>query len=141
MPTGVQDNTQSDRRADWDRVEEAARKTCEHLLGLQNEEGYWVGELEADASVAAGYIPLMLFMTGKVDEPRARKIVPYVLSRQQPDGSWSTYEGGPGDLSVSVQVYFALKLAGKAETDPEMRRAREFILSRGGVQHANFRAK
>jgi squalene-hopene/tetraprenyl-beta-curcumene cyclase len=141
MPTGAENNTQNDRRADLDRVEEAVRKTREHLLGLQHEEGYWVGELEADASVAAGYIPLMLFMTGKVDEPRARKIVHYVLSRQKPDGSWSTYEGGPGDLSVSVQVYFALKLAGKAETEPEMRRAKEFILSRGGVQRANIITK
>jgi squalene-hopene/tetraprenyl-beta-curcumene cyclase len=122
-------------------VTEAARKTREHLLGLQSQEGYWVGELEADASVAAGYIPLMLFMTGKVDEPRARKIVHGVLSRQKPDGSWSTYEGGPGDLSVSVQVYFALKLAGKAETEPEMRRAKEFILSQGGVQRANIITK
>jgi squalene-hopene/tetraprenyl-beta-curcumene cyclase len=141
MPTGAEDNTQSDRRADLDRVEEAARKTREHLFGLQNEEGYWVGELEADASVAAGYIPLMLFMTGKVDESRARKIVYYVMSRQKPDGSWSAYEGGPGDLSVSVQVYFALKLAGKAEIEPEMRRAKEFILSRGGVQCANIITK
>lgn len=141
MPTGVENNTPSDPRADLDRVEAAARKAREHLLGLQNEGGYWVGELEADTSVAAGYIPLMLFMTGKIDEPRARKIVHYVLSRQKPDGSWSTYEGGPGDLSVSVQVYFALKLTGKAETEPEMRRAKEFILSRGGVQRANLITK
>jgi squalene-hopene/tetraprenyl-beta-curcumene cyclase len=141
MPTGAENKTQSERRADFDRVEEAVRKTCEHLLGLQNQEGYWVGELEADASVAAGYIPLMHFMTGSVDESRARKIVHYVLSRQQPDGSWSTYEGGPGDLSVSVQVYFALKLAGKADTEPDMRRAREFILSQGGVQRANLITK
>ncbi|MGE5295704.1 MAG: squalene--hopene cyclase [Solirubrobacterales bacterium] len=141
MPTGGEYITQSDRRADLDLVEEATRKTCEHLLGLQNEEGYWVGELEADASVAAGYIPLMLFVTGKFDDVRARKIVHYVMSRQQPDGSWSLYEGGPGDLSASIQVYFALKVAGKAETEPEMRRAREFILSKGGVQRANVITK
>lgn len=130
MPAGVENNTQSDRRADLDRVAEAARKAREYLLGLQNEEGYWVGELEADASVAAGYLPLMLFMTGKVNEPRVRKIVHYVLSRQKPDGSWSTHEGGPGDLSVSVQVYFALKLAGKAETEPEMHRTRSLFSPR-----------
>jgi squalene-hopene/tetraprenyl-beta-curcumene cyclase len=141
MPTGEVDNTECEREADLDRVAEATRKACAHLLGLQNQEGYWVGELEADASVTAGYIPLMLFVTGKVDERRARKIVHYVMSRQKPDGSWSTYEGGPGDLSVSVQVYLALKLAGRADTEPEMRRAREFILSQGGVQHANLITK
>jgi squalene-hopene/tetraprenyl-beta-curcumene cyclase len=141
MPTGGGNNTQNDRRADLDRVDEAMGKTCKHLLGLQSDEGYWVGELEADASVAAGYIPLMTFMTGKVDESRARKIVHYVMSRQQPDGSWSIYEGGPGDLSASVQVYFALKLAGKAESEPQMRLAKEFILSKGGVQRANIITK
>jgi squalene-hopene/tetraprenyl-beta-curcumene cyclase len=136
MPTGAENNTQSDRRAELDRVEEVARKACEHLLGLQNEEGYWVGELEADASVAAGYIPLMLFMTGKVDESRARKAVHYVLSRQKPDGSWSVYEGA-GDLGVGVR---SIALAGRKPKPNQKCACKEFILS-GGVQRANIITK
>ena len=117
-----------------DRAIESAQR---HLLGLQHPEGYWVGELEADASVAAGYIPLMHFMQVNIDPERLQKIVGYVRSKQQPDGSWSTYQGGPGDLNVTIQAYFALKLAGVSAEEPFMDRARCFVVARGGITRAN----
>jgi squalene-hopene/tetraprenyl-beta-curcumene cyclase len=118
-------------------LEPAIEKARTHLLGLQNPHGYWVGELEADASVSAGYIPLMYFMTGRVDPEKRDKAVNYALSKQKPDGSWSAYYGGPGDLNVSIQVYFALKLAGIPASEGYMEKARAFILSRGGVMQSN----
>ncbi|MCR4392998.1 MAG: squalene--hopene cyclase [Dehalococcoidales bacterium] len=118
-------------------LDEAIQRTRDYLLKIQNPDGYWVGELEADASVAAGYIPLMYFMTGKVDAEKKAKVVNYVRSRQNQDGSWSAYYGGPGDLNVSIQVYFALKLAGIPASEGFMQKARDFILSRGGVMKAN----
>ena len=122
-------------------VDQAIKKAQNHLLGIQSQKGYWVGELEADVSVTAGYIPLMYFMTGKVDPERQQKVVNYVISKQRADGSWSTYYGGPGDLSVSVQAYFALKLAGVSPEEPFMQRARQFILDHGGVAKVNIFAK
>ena len=41
------------------RISAAMHKAQVYLLSLQQEEGYWAGELAADASVTAGYIPLM----------------------------------------------------------------------------------
>ncbi|MBN1189267.1 MAG: squalene--hopene cyclase [Dehalococcoidales bacterium] len=127
----------SGNKPDVDRLKECIRRTREYLLRIQDKKGFWVGELEADASVSAGYIPLMYFMTGRVDPEKQRKVVCYVKSRQNADGSWSTYPGGPGDLNVSVQVYFALKLAGIPASNPEMQKARDFILSRGGLMKTN----
>lgn len=126
---------------DPNAVEEAIRRTRDYLLGVQNEDGYWVGELEADVSVAAGYIPLMYFLTGKVDPERQRKVVNYAKSRQRADGSWSTYHNGPGDLNVTIQTYFALKLAGAPAQEPFMQQARQFVLARGGITRANTLTK
>lgn len=100
-----------------------------------------MGELEADASVTAGYLPLMFFMTRQIDARRRDRVVNYVKSQQQADGSWSTYYGGPGDLSVTIQAYFSLKLAGVSPEEPLMRRARDFILNRGGITRANVFVK
>jgi squalene-hopene/tetraprenyl-beta-curcumene cyclase len=124
---------EGERRA----LEEAIEATQNHLLARQNPAGYWVGELEADASVTAGYIPLMVFMTGRVDPARQQKVINFVRSKQRPDGSWGAYCAGPGDLNVSIQVYFALKLAGIPAEEPFMRRARTFILDQGGIGKAN----
>ena len=77
-----------------------------------------MGELEADASVTAGYIPLMYFLFGWVEPERQRKAITYVLSRQNPDGCGRLDFGGPGDLDVSIQCYFGLKLGGLPRTTP-----------------------
>ena len=123
------------------QVQDAIEKSRGYLLGRQSPEGYWAGELEADASVTAGYIPLMYFMTGRVDSDRQRKAVRNVKDRQQADGSWSTYYDGPGDLNATIQAYFALKLAGLSSEEPFMQRAREFILAQGGITKANVLTK
>jgi squalene-hopene/tetraprenyl-beta-curcumene cyclase len=128
------ENSNTDR---FSKLNRAIDKTREYLLRSQSEEGYWVGELEADASVAAGYIPLMYYMDGRVDPAKQAKVVNYVRSKQKADGSWGSYFGSPGDLSVTIQVYFALKLAGMPATEPHMQKARDFVLAGGGLMKAN----
>ncbi|OGO31692.1 MAG: squalene--hopene cyclase [Chloroflexi bacterium RBG_16_54_18] len=124
-----------------DILEQAIYKAQKHLLELQHPNGYWVGDLEADASVTAGYIPLMYFMGVKVDEGRVRKIIHYVKGKQNQNGSWSSYQSGDGDLNVSIQVYFCLKLAGVLLTEPFMQQAAGFIRSKGGVSKASVFTK
>lgn len=114
----------------------AIDKTSQYLLRSQNSAGYWMGELKADASVSAGYIPLMYFMTGQVDPVRKQKVIAYVQSQQNTDGSWSSYHAGPGDLNVSIQVYFAMKLAGVSADELWMKRGSQYILSCGGIMCA-----
>jgi squalene-hopene/tetraprenyl-beta-curcumene cyclase len=118
-------------------LDKAIAATRDYLLGIQNEKGYWVGELEADASVSAGYIPVMYAMTAHVDEQKQRKVINYVRSKQNPDGSWPTYYSGLGDISVTIQVYLALKLAGVSADEEFMRSARDFVLKNGGIMQAN----
>ena len=130
-----------DSRVSRARLDQAIARGSAHLVSLQQPKGYWVGELEADASVTAGYIPLMYWMTGHVDETRRRKAVNYILSKQNQDGSWPSYFGGRGELNVTVQVYFALKLAGKAAEEPIMTRAKDFVLAHGGVGRCNTLTK
>jgi len=123
------------------QLDEAINRTKNFLLDCQSPEGYWVGELEADPSVSAGYIPLMYFMHGKLDATKTQKIINYVQSKQRSDGSWSAYHDGPGDINVSIQVYFALKLAGVPAAEPWMGKARDFITHAGGVSCANVFTK
>jgi squalene-hopene/tetraprenyl-beta-curcumene cyclase len=124
-----------------EQVETAMRLAQQSLLERQNSAGYWAGELRADASVPAGYVPLMVFMRGEVEPERARKIIHSVKAQQNPDGSWSSHYAGPGDLNVSIQTYFGLKLAGVSRQETFMQRGRDFILSQGGISQANVFTK
>ncbi|MDD2725176.1 MAG: squalene--hopene cyclase [Methylovulum sp.] len=106
------------------------------LLGLQAKDGYWVFELEADCTIPSEYIMMMHYI-GEIDGVLQAKIANYLRSRQSEDGSYPLFTGGVGDLSCSVKVYYALKMAGDAIDAPHMARLRSYILSQGGAAKAN----
>ncbi|MGZ8247841.1 squalene--hopene cyclase, partial [Methylomagnum sp.] len=117
-------------------LDTAIRRARDHLLDLQHEPGHWVFELEADCTIPSEYILMMHFMD-EIDESLQARIAVYLRSRQQADGSYPLYTGGPGDISCTVKVYYALKLAGDDINAPHMAKSRNWILSQGGAAHAN----
>ncbi len=115
-------------------------RAVESLLSLQHEDGHWVFELEADATIPAEYILLQHYL-GAIDHEVAQRIARYLRAAQGSDGGWSLFYGGAMDLSGSVKAYFALKAAGDPADAPHMARARAAILARGGARRCNVFAR
>ena len=122
------------------RLREALVRTQQYFFRTQSEDGYWWGELESNPTMEAEYIMLTQFL-GSDEGDRIPRIAEDIRRRQSADGSWRMYYGAPGDLSTSIECYFALKLAGDSQDDPHMAKAREFILKRGGVPKARVFTK
>ncbi len=102
------------------------------LLALQRPEGYWIAPLEANAQMNAQYIIFCRFM-GETDLQLQEKLKKLLLELQQPDGSWNLFPGAEGDLSTTIEAYFALKLAGLRPGDPPLMEARRWVLRRSGI--------
>jgi squalene-hopene/tetraprenyl-beta-curcumene cyclase len=117
-------------------LDSAIRKVRDHLLSLQHEDGYWVFELECDCTIPSEYILMMHFMD-EIDKGLQAKIAVYLRQHQQDDGSYPLFTGGPGDISCTVKVYYALKLAGDDNDAPHMKKAREWVLGQGGAAYSN----
>jgi squalene-hopene/tetraprenyl-beta-curcumene cyclase len=124
------------RHAQLEPLEAALSAARDALVRLQNAQGYWLFELEADATIPAEYIMMMHFL-GEIDFALEAKIANYLRSRQAEHGGWPLYYGGELDLSCTVKAYFALKLSGDDPAAPHMVRAREAILARGGAARVN----
>lgn len=122
------------------RVGNTIHKAQQFMLSIQQEEGFWWGELESNPTMEAEYL-MLSYILGVEDKERWRKIANYILDRQQEDGSWAQYYQAPGNLSTSVECYAALKLAGVATDSDAMNKAREFILSKGGVPQVRIFTK
>ena len=118
------------------RLEQAVERGADHLLSLQFEPGYWLGELEADSTLESDYI-YYLHVLGKADPARVAKLANYVRQKQLPDGGWSIYPGGPSELNATCKAYFALKLAGDNPKLARMVDARETALRLGGLERSN----
>ena len=119
-----------------ERLEEAIERGANHLLSLQVETGYWLGELQADTTLESDYI-YYLYVLGKADPQRIAKLANYVRQRQLPDGGWNIYPGGPSELNATCKAYFALKLAGDGPDSPHLARARACVHRLGGLEHSN----
>ena len=110
-----------------------ARRALEHV---QQPDGHWVFELEADATIPAEYVLLGHFL-GEIDPALEGRIARYLRDRQAEHGGWPLYAEGDFNVSASVKAYFALKLIGDAPDAPHMARARSAILAHGGAACCN----
>src|SRR5579864_4090352 len=119
-----------------ERLAEAIDRGVNHLISLQAQEGYWLGELEADTTLESDYI-LYLHVLGRADHERVAKLANYVRRRQLTDGGWNIYYAGPSELNATVKAYFALKLAGDHPDQAHMERARARVLQLGGLESTN----
>src|SRR2546422_349680 len=125
------------RQQEWaEKLPESIERGAEHLISLQSDEGYWVGELEADSTLESDYI-YYLNVIGKADPVRIAKLANYVRRKQLEDGGWNLYPGGPSELNATCKAYFALKLAGDDMNAPHLTAARDTIHRLGGLEHTN----
>jgi len=106
------------------------------LSGRQNDDGHWVFELEADATIPAEYVLLEHYLD-RIDDALQARIGVYLRRIQGDHGGWPLYHGGGFDISATVKAYFALKAIGDDIDAPHMQRAREAILDRGGAARSN----
>ena len=106
------------------------------LRQQQDDDGHWVFELEADATIPSEYILLHNYLD-EIDDALHQQIAAYLRRTQGPHGGWSLYLGGDFDLSATVKAYYALKLTGDDPDEPHMVRARTAVLAAGGAAKAN----
>jgi squalene-hopene/tetraprenyl-beta-curcumene cyclase len=121
-------------------VQDAISRAQANLLSIQAPDGHWTGELQADHALTAEYL-LLCHLIDRADRNVEQRAVRYFRRRQGSDGGFGLFEGGPSDLSATIKIYFAMKLAGVAVTDPAMVAARERIHAMGGPAKANVFAK
>jgi squalene-hopene/tetraprenyl-beta-curcumene cyclase len=118
-------------------VDGAVELALKALLARQREDGHWLFELEADATISAEYVLLVHYLGEIPDQQLEARIGRYLRRLQNPDGSWPLFTHGQADISASVKAYFALKMAGDEPQAEHMQRARSSILAQGGAEQCN----
>jgi squalene-hopene/tetraprenyl-beta-curcumene cyclase len=119
---------------DLDRHIDAATQA---LLARQHDDGHFLFELEADATIPAEYVLLRHYLGEPVDAAREAGIAAYLRRIQGAHGGWSLFRDGAFDMSATVKAYFALKMIGEPPQAEHMRRARDAIRTRGGAACSN----
>src|SRR2546421_2376994 len=113
----------------------ALQLACERLLALQSEAGWWQGELQTNVTMDAEDMLLREFLgIRRADE--TERSAAWIRSQQRADGTWANFHGGPGELSTTIEAYWALRLAGDLPAAEHMQAAASFIRAAGGLARA-----
>ncbi|MDQ0254743.1 sporulenol synthase [Evansella vedderi] len=104
----------------------------------QEEDGAWRYYLEVGPSIDS-YMVIFL-KSLEIDKPKLiDQLCKRLLSMQASNGSWNVYPDEKGNLEATIEAYYALLYAGYSQKDePHMKRAKEFIISRGGMENVTM---
>ena len=92
-----------DRSALLDEADATASKAAAALGGLQNADGHWVFELEADATIPAEYVLLRHYLGEPRDAEIERKIA---AKRAELDRACEANGRDPCEIATSTQALF-----------------------------------
>ncbi len=107
----------------------------ERLLSLQDEDGWWRGELQTNVTMDAEDMLLREFLGIRRAEETERSAA-WIRSQQRTDGTWANFYGAHGELSTTIEAYWALRLAGDEPEAEHMLAAAEFVRAHGGIERA-----
>jgi squalene-hopene/tetraprenyl-beta-curcumene cyclase len=113
----------------------ALNRATDHLVGLQDEQGWWKGELETNVTMDAEDLLLREFLGIRTDE-QTQAAARWISSQRRLDGTWANSQGGSADLSTTIEAYVALRLAGESPDDDHMARTAGWIRGAGGIAAA-----
>lgn len=121
-------------------IEKAIAASQQYLLSKQYREGYWWAELESNVTITAEAVLLHKIWGTDASRP-LHKVDAYLRSQQRDHGGWELFYGDEGDLSTSVEAYMALRLLGVSASDPALKKAKDFILKKGGISKSRIFTK
>jgi squalene-hopene/tetraprenyl-beta-curcumene cyclase len=136
LPVGASDQGAALSSVSDDELARVIADASGEMLDARKEDGHWLFDLEADATIPSEYVLLNHFLDEIDDEVEAR-LATYIRSRQGAHGGWPLFHGGEFDMSCTVKAYFALKMVGDNPEMEHMKRAREAVLAHGGAARCN----
>lgn len=123
---------------DLNRLRAAYEKARADLLAERDATGHWVGELATSAlSTATAISALAIARRANADAEFNSLIdggVRYLVSHQNTDGGWGDTDRSYSNIATTMLGVAALHLAERAAEHSEiLRRANDYIASRGGI--------
>jgi sporulenol synthase len=124
------------------KVESEVNRIVNVLQNDQSLDGSWRYCLESGPLTDA-YMIILLRTLRIDDEDLIRRLAHRIAGMQEKNGAWKLfYDEEDGNLSTTVEAYYALLYSGYSrKTDENMQAAKQFILSKGGISQVGMLTK
>lgn len=123
-------------------IEDGINWIIERFKKDQSHDGSWAYPFETGCSTDA-YMIILLRTLSINDEDLIRGIAARLTSKQEKNGAWKLfYDEGDGNLSATVEAYYALLYSGFLRQDDErILAAKTYILANGGIEKVSTYTK
>ncbi|WP_059173497.1 prenyltransferase/squalene oxidase repeat-containing protein [Bacillus sp. FJAT-27445] len=123
-------------------VQDGIRQLVGRLRQDQSPRGSWEYPFETGITTDC-YMIILLRSLEINDEKFIRKLAERILSRQGRNGAWKLfYDEGEGNVSATLEAYYALLYSGLFEkSDERLAAARRFVVENGGIARAHLFTK
>ncbi|WP_349728755.1 squalene--hopene cyclase [Peribacillus frigoritolerans] len=121
------------------RVNEEMNRIVDQFIRDQSDDGSW--QYPFETGIGTDCHMIILLRTLEInDEAFIKELVERIAGKQQKDGSWGLfYDEGKGNLTSTVEAYYALLYSGYRDRgDPDIQAARQFILANGGATEVHM---
>jgi len=116
-------------------VQSAYEKAREELLAERCANGHWIGELASSALATATAVSALSLVDREHYKELIGNGVQWILGRQNADGGWGDTEKNYSNISTTMLVVAALRLAVRAEEFSEVvANAKSYIEAKGGIE-------
>lgn len=118
------------------------RQISEILRNDQSPNGSWNYPFETGIATDC-YMIILLKSLDIHDENLIKRLTERILSKQEKNGAWKLfYDEGEGNLSTTLEAYYALLCSGQLEkNDSRLIAAKRFILANGGIGKSHMFTK
>ncbi|MBA9028931.1 squalene--hopene cyclase [Peribacillus huizhouensis] len=121
------------------RVHEEMNRIVDQFIRDQSDDGSW--QYPFETGIGTDCHMIILLRTLEInDEAFIKELVERIAGKQQKDGSWGLfYDEGKGNLTSTVEAYYALLYSGyRDRDDPDIQAARRFIHANGGATEVHM---
>jgi squalene/oxidosqualene cyclase-like protein len=113
---------------------ETIERGLDVLEETQAEHGAWEGDYGGPLFLLPLYVATIYIVDeAEFDDETREGIARYLEHHQNDDGGWGLHVESHSYVYTSVLNYVALRLLGRPDDDPNLQRAREWFLERGGA--------
>jgi len=113
------------------QADNAVRRGLVNLAARQNELGSWSGDYGGPMFLPPMYVILCRVTESEIPAARRARMVTYLRSVQNDDGSVGLHSEGAGSMFTTALGYVALRLLGAPAADPDLVRMRQWIAQNG----------
>jgi sporulenol synthase len=120
---------------------EEIQRIIQQTLPYQADDGSFRFCFE-NGILTDAYTIILLRMLEYPYDGLIEQLVDRLWKKQTEDGTWKWYDDeGEGNVSATIEAYFALRYAGISPSHPKLRLAEQFIRKEGGINQAHTLTK